>query len=403
MTLLAPTTRLQRVAALDLTLHSNGEAGVRWRGQYVRVGPYGVAVLETFASPISFAEALTRLKTRARGAQAWMDLTATVVTLFKLGILRDIDTHQPQLVERVQSYAGSRIHVAMLDDQRRTTRFIEAIRETVQPSDVVVDLGTGTGVLAVAAAQAGAAHVFAIEASGIASVANAVFHANNVSDRVTLVRGWSTDISLPQRGDVLVSEMIGHEPLDERLLEVYRDARQRLLRPEARIIPQTLDVFAWPVQVPVDEEAKWRPSQQHIRRWQQQYGIDLTPFLDAAMRRRLRTTLPHDRAAACRRLAGPVAVLHQALDSLNSPMIDARHTLTIHHEGTLNGVLLAFVAQLSPGVQLSSFPEDNDETGHWGNRLVLLPNPRQVSVGTSVTLRYRHRTEDDGISVEYTD
>jgi predicted RNA methylase len=59
----------------------------------------------------------------------------------------------------------------MLEDRVRTSRFIDANRRTVQPDDVVVDLGTGSGVLAVAAAQAGAKHVYAIEARPIAEVA----------------------------------------------------------------------------------------------------------------------------------------------------------------------------------------------------------------------------------------
>ena len=59
-------------------------------------------------------------------------------------------------------------HIDMLADQRRTSRYLAAIRRAVRSDDVVLDLGTGTGILAIAAAQAGARRVFAIERSGIA-------------------------------------------------------------------------------------------------------------------------------------------------------------------------------------------------------------------------------------------
>ena len=81
---------------------------------------------------------------------------------------------------------------SMLDDRGRTNGFCHALRTIVKPDDVVVDIGTGTGVLATCAALAGARKVYAVESSGIAEVAARVFAANGVTDRVTLVRERST-------------------------------------------------------------------------------------------------------------------------------------------------------------------------------------------------------------------
>lgn len=97
----------------------------------------------------------------------------------------------------------------------------------------MLDLGTGTGVLAVAAARAAARHVYAIEASGIGRVAQRVFRANGVEDRITLLQGWSSTLSPPEPATVLVSEIVGHDPLDEGVLEHTPDARARLLAPGA--------------------------------------------------------------------------------------------------------------------------------------------------------------------------
>ena len=71
----------------------------------------------------------------------------------------------------------------MLHDDRRTGDYLAALAEAVRPGDVVLDIGTGSGVLAIAAARAGARRVYAVEASDIAEVAERVFAANGVEDR----------------------------------------------------------------------------------------------------------------------------------------------------------------------------------------------------------------------------
>ena len=92
-------------------------------------------------------------------------------------------------------------------------------------TDVVVDIGTGTGILATCAALSGARRVHAIESSAIADAAEQVFEKNGVADRVNLVRERSTRVTLPERGDLLVTETIGNDLLDEHLLAIVSDAK----------------------------------------------------------------------------------------------------------------------------------------------------------------------------------
>jgi predicted O-methyltransferase YrrM len=97
-------------------------------------------------------------------------------------------------------------HARMLHDDRRTGDYVEALAEAVRPGDVVLDIGTRSGVLAIAAARAGARRVYAVEASDIAEVAERVFATNGVQDKVTLIPGWSRHIELPEPADLLVSD-----------------------------------------------------------------------------------------------------------------------------------------------------------------------------------------------------
>ena len=164
----------------------------------------------------------------------------------------------------------------------------------------MLDIGTGSGVLAVAAARAGARRVYAVEASDIAEVAERVFAANGVTDTVTLVPGWSREIELPEPADLLVAEIIGNEPLEEEILETTLDARRRLLKPDARLIPHALTLLARPLRLP-DGEARQRAiGRAAVERWRRLYDMEFQPLLDAAAPRPRQHA---DRGRGGRRLA----------------------------------------------------------------------------------------------------
>jgi hypothetical protein len=103
-----------------------------------------------------------------------------------------------------------------LIDEERTMAFAKAIATTVRPGDVVVDMGAGSGVLAMLAARAGAKKVYAIEIdrSNIATL-NAVFRANALEDRIVLIHGDVCKVDLPEKVDVIIGEMIATALIEE--------------------------------------------------------------------------------------------------------------------------------------------------------------------------------------------
>ncbi|MBK8725022.1 MAG: 50S ribosomal protein L11 methyltransferase [Holophagaceae bacterium] len=203
-------------------------------------------VLAFFREEHTLAEGWARLAQDAKGTQELADAMAMLLRLCDLGVLVGA-AGPPRAVDlRPGQVYGPHEQILMLEDRRRTALYIEAIRATVRPGDVVVDVGTGSGVLAVAAAQAGARHVYALEARPIADAAQAFFTGSGFGDRITLLRGQSTGLELPEKADVLVAELIGNEPLGERILEVTADAVARLLKPGARLVPSRLRILATP-------------------------------------------------------------------------------------------------------------------------------------------------------------
>ena len=97
-------------------------------------------------------------------------------------------------------------HHSMLLDEVRTRTFLQAILRAVKPGDVVLDIGSGTGILALFACLAGASHVYAVEEGSVIEIAEQVCRDNGFEERVTFLQDWSTNVELPERANVLVTE-----------------------------------------------------------------------------------------------------------------------------------------------------------------------------------------------------
>src|SRR3954451_9968379 len=111
-----------------------------------------------------------------------------------------------QTLSLLQSTQVLAYHRGMLADVERVDRYREAIHATVQPGDVVVDIGSGTGLLAYFACQAGARRVYAIEAGPVIALAREVCRDNGFEDRVVFIHEHSARASLSELADVLVTE-----------------------------------------------------------------------------------------------------------------------------------------------------------------------------------------------------
>ena len=115
---------------------------------------------------------------------------------------------------------------------------------SVRPGDVVLDVGAGSGILSVFAARAGAARVYAVEQTSVAVLAQELAAANGVAEIVRVIQGDVTDVELPERVDVIVSEWLGGFGIDEGMLVPVITARDRWLKPGGVMIPDSVTAWA---------------------------------------------------------------------------------------------------------------------------------------------------------------
>ncbi len=384
-----PTTLLVRAPTLQLRVDP-GSVEVHVNGIRSQHGPHTLRLLEFFSTPRTLADALDELWESDEGAARWMELSSAALALCRAGALvaHEGATTQPKLT---RGYGGARVHVRMLDDVGRTKAYLDAIAATVRPGDVVVDVGTGTGILAMAAARAGARHVYAIEASGIADVAQAMFEENGFADRITLVRGWSTNVTLPERADVMVAELVGMDPFDEQICELTHDARRRLLTASPRLVPHGLRVLGLPVSVPDRHRDRTSFTPEATARWKELYGFGFGALLRAEHSAPVGFGLKAPDARTVPTLAGPILIAETDLTGVGTGIIDCHATATATATGVVNGLLLYFDLYLAPGHTLTTAPDIAEDTNHWGNRVVLFPDPVEVAAGERFLIHVERR------------
>ena len=94
-------------------------------------------------------------------------------------------------------------------DTRRTNAFIRAINKTVQVGDIALDVGTGSGILAMTSARAGAKHVYAIDiASDIAAFATMNIRNNRLGKRITVQQTDAKHFVRESSVDVVTMELM---------------------------------------------------------------------------------------------------------------------------------------------------------------------------------------------------
>jgi protein arginine N-methyltransferase 1 len=258
------------------------------------------------------------------------------------------------------------VHRGLLLDESRTNAFREAIRRCVKPDSVVLDLGTGSGILALFAAEAGARRVFAIDSTHSADLASFLTRHLGFGDRIQVFHDRSINVELPERADILVTETLGAFGFDEHILSSVIDARARLLKPDAIVIPRRVDLYL----VPVDDASIY---EQRVKWWNgKQYGFDFSPLAVFAS-----NIVFVGSVESASFLAPPAVAIESDLTSVD---VSGRVHFTATRAGMLYGFAGWFRATLADGIELS-----NEVPGRsWEQVFLSLQSPVNVEAGAPI-------------------
>jgi len=131
MNQLSRDTPLQRIPEVQVRIDSSNYANIITKDRVIPCSTHGLAVLHIFAQPISMKQALEKLQGQIHGAQDWMNLTSTILQLYREEILQEEGQLEPTLRTDTHGFDAIGIHIAMLNDRQRTASYLAAIREVL--------------------------------------------------------------------------------------------------------------------------------------------------------------------------------------------------------------------------------------------------------------------------------
>lgn len=302
--------------------------------------------------------------------------------LFRLASAQDESCREASVAEDAAiRKLVPRWHFEMLNDVERTLALETAIARAVRKGDLVLDIGTGAGLLALLSARHGAGHVVSCEGvAPVAEVAERIVERNGYGDRISIVRKWSTELvvgrDLPAPADVLVTEVVDCGLVGEGIVPTVRHARESLLADGATIIPARATLYAQPI------ESVELHRLNHVRLVA---GFDVSDFNRLASRGYSPVRLSQ---VAHRPLGDPVEVF--AFDFARGELAPQERTVRCapHSNGRCHAVALWFDLELVPGVVLSNDPLNT--SSHWEQAVQCLDRPVAVRCGEPLELRLWH-------------
>uniref|UniRef100_A0A3Q2QBC8 Protein arginine methyltransferase 8 n=1 Tax=Fundulus heteroclitus TaxID=8078 RepID=A0A3Q2QBC8_FUNHE len=177
------------------------------------------------------------------------------------------------------SYAHFGIHEEMLKDEVRTLTYRNSMyhNKHIFKDKIVLDVGSGTGILSMFAAKAGAKHVYGIECSSISEYSEKIIKSNHL-DIITIFRGKVEEVELPvEKVDIIISEWMGYCLFYESMLNTVIFARDKWLKAGGLMFPDRASLYVLAI-----EDRQYKDFKIHW--WENVYGFDMTCIRNVAIK-----------------------------------------------------------------------------------------------------------------------
>jgi len=275
----------------------------------------------------------------------------------------------------------------MIADHVRMDAYAYALKTAVKPDSIVLDIGAAAGIHALLACKFGAKKVYAVESNDAIHLARELAEANGFADRTEFIHDLSTNITLPEQVDIIVSDLRGQLPLFGEHIPSIIDARTRHLAPEGILIPRRDTLWVALVEGPAVYDELVKP-------WDLPYGLTM----DAARR------------AALNSWSDDGTEIFQPGSLLMEPQVWATLAYgSIQHpdvapppiaqqasrSGTAHGLLIWFDAELVDGIGFSNAPHAEKTAEVYGRGFFPLLDPVPIVKGDTISLNIQAELAGD--------
>eukprot|EP00123_Amoebidium_parasiticum_P020655 comp54193_c0_seq1/m.47739 comp54193_c0_seq1/g.47739 ORF comp54193_c0_seq1/g.47739 comp54193_c0_seq1/m.47739 type:complete len:666 (-) comp54193_c0_seq1:66-2063(-) len=286
----------------------------------------------------------------------------------------------------------------MLHDDERNELYKESITRVMKSlpeNSKVLDIGTGTGLLGLFSAAAGAGYVYGCELfEPMAEVATQTIKASPYKDKMTVFGKRSTEVTvgpngdMPERADIVVAELLDTELIGEGCLPTYRDAKKRLLKQNAKSVPMGATMYCQLI----SSERLWAGH-----KIPQLPGMDqpLPPCTGTHQTQNIQAnTYKND--IVC--YSEPFKAF--TFDFMNVPPSDVETikmtcNVPVTRTGNVQAVLYWWVLHLDEVTDLSTAPDwvlgrEGQWRDHWMQAVCFMPAEVSVTAGTEVPVACAH-------------
>ncbi len=306
---------------------------------------------------------------------------ADALDCFDLALCLDPQNHWAQLGRnRAYCQIVPRWHFVMLNDHQRNTAFEAALRNAVTPDTVALDIGSGTGLLAMMAVRAGAKQAFTCEmVPAIAELARETVALNGLADRIVILDKKSTSLAIdnqmPRKANLLVTETVDCSLLAEDIIASIAHAKANLLTEDAQIVPCAATVYAMVLE---------SPQLCNLNSARTVAGFDVSLINRYATAHYVPARLAFFDYTP---LTEPFEVFH--FDFVNGEIIPERKTISVR--ATRNGVgqciAFWFNMQLDSEISISNEP---GSTVHWDQALQCFERDVVLQAGETLEITVEH-------------
>ena len=274
-------------------------------------------------------------------------------------------------------------HGPMLLDEARNAAYARAIAQSVRPGMLVLEIGAGSGLLAMLAARAGAQVVTCEANPMIAAAAQVIVARNGFSDRVKVVPRQSLTLEVPgdldRPADMLIHEIFGSRLYDEGVTAALTDARRRLLKPAARSLPR-----AGSLRCALAGSNSPRPTATLA----DVHGFDLAPF---ELLTRAGGPIWRSRRQGLKLRSRPVAALRSDFDRA-PPFGATSETILLESSGgPIEAIVQWIEIEFPDGARLENDPFADGPDSSWAAFPTYLPEPIVTAPGDLIEVNVRRR------------
>lgn len=261
-------------------------------------------------------------------------------------------------------------YLGLLKDKHRIETFREAISKSVRTGDVVLDLGTGLGTFAFFAAKAGAGKVYGIDKKDIVEMAKELCKFNNLQEKVIFYKGYSDKINLPEKVDLIVTEMLWSLFISKTTMNSVKGAKEKFLKENGKIMPESVRIYLAPV------------SNQNVYNEivsVNEYGIDFTPASKMMINNFHQKLFKKEDLLSEPKMVKEINLMNINLDELP---VDWHGSFPSSHSGIIHGMAGWMDLQLTEDIILSNAPSSTHTV--WENVFFPIDKPFKVSEGDTI-------------------